>query len=552
MLAEPGGGDDVLEEATILLSNAAHFFVYLEGNRKYLDEEALLPWREVLLDGRGVRQAVLEKLSTLRCADPEAERLRCRWTARLRELVDADDPDLVLRERKLCSSVEQTLHLISCDRAALLARLGTDPGRHAPEAVFFRVISGTGSPATRTKLARAWDRQRDRRADDLVDLVDKMVDLRRMRARKAGHETPLGGTLTRSAISAEEAESFVLEYLGKAVAGHERLGSEIRSVTGCINDPMNHFAYYLRGLTVGVQLPELPLQECLDVAVAVAEGTSGCTLRPDRVGDPHAMTLSVRSSGRLVGQIQVDLVGCPDSRGAQQAPVATLPTGRALCRYRLGPGGQRMLTFDGAHSLFHEFGHAITQVLVGHRRPGPSGLEYLPVERLEDLSEWYEKWVYHPDFTARVSPTAEAARGLATSRRVKLLEFLGTHLQRAVVAALDLDVHGRSHGGLRESFDRLDEKFGIGRHCDLGDLSGYFTRPMFRSNPGMGLVYLWGYAYGAERCTPFLDRPIKELPASGAATGTLASCFDPDLPSERPDVDAVFRFYERGLDGSAA
>ena len=396
---------------------------------------------------------------------------------------------------------------------------------------------------------------------ELADLVDQMVDLRRIRARRHGYDTPLRETLARCTISEDEAESFLGAYLRQAVGGHERLTSGIRAATGCTDDPMNHFAYYLRGLTAGTELPLLPLQGCLDVASSVTETVFGCTLRPEDGGSRHVITLSARSGGRRVGTIQVDLLGIGDDKdGPRGTPAArpdasraddpVLPVGHVLCRYQLGRGGERLVSFDSAHSILHEFGHAFTQVIIDPRRPGLSGLEYLPVERLEDLSLWFEKWVYHPELTARVAPSADATRGLEMSQRVKMLEFLSTHLQRSVVAALDFDMHRRADGGIRDSFRRLDDEFGIAQYCDLGDHLWPFTWPMYRSNPGAGLVYLWGSAYGAQHFAPFLGLGLADIPSAGAFTDVFGSCFDPNLTSERPDIGAVLRFYDSGLAGA--
>lgn len=388
-----------------------------------------------------------------------------------------------------------------------------------------------------------------------VDLFDRVVEVRRERARRRGFATPLLETLSRCTISAADVESFVATTLTQAVVDHERLEAEIQAATGCPDEPMNHFAYYLRGLTTGASLPAASLAGCLHVFGTVAERIFGVTV--DCVGTgPAALALAVRAGGWLAGTVRIDLLGPEPGQGdtVHSGPAADgglpPPIGRALCRYQLHEG-ERMLTFDSAHSLFHEFGHALGHVLVRSRRPGPSGLEYLPVERLEDLSLWFEKWVYHADFAARVAPSAELDRGLRLCQRVKMLEFLGTQLQRAVVAALDFDVHRRDSGGFRESFQRLDDAFGISRYCDLGEILWTFAWPMYRSNPGLGVVYPWGGAFGAERFLPFLDMRLAGLPAPETFTATFRSCLDPDLPSVRPDTEAVSRFYHRAFTQTA-
>lgn len=555
-LAAPDTVDNVLGRTTTILANVAHLFVYLEGNRKFLDYASLLPWRDALLENRAFLQAVLDLLSGLVYRDPRDEELRESWTRRLGEIVDGADADLERTERDLLASAEQVVELVAVDRAELLARLGIASGAASPEATFFRVISTTGSAQTRRKLARAWDRQQERRSDELAGLVDRIVGVRRSRARQHGYGTPLRETLGRCHISEDEAEDFLSAYLTEALRAHERLGAAIQSATGCTDDPMVHFPHYLRRISAGTELRLLPVRGCLDLACAVIERLFGYVVRPEDAAGPHVIALSVHSGDRRIGTIQVDMVGVstdttPTIRQDPSATGEVLPVGHLLCRYRTGRDGERLVSFDSAHSMFHEFGHALTHVAIHPPRPGLSGLEYLPVERQEDLSLWFEKWVYHPDFTARVAPSVEAAQGLDMCRRVKMLEFLNTQLQRSVVAALDFDVHRRADGGIWESFRRLDDRFGIARYCDLGDLLWTFTWPMYRANPGASLVYLWGAAYGAQQFSPFLSQRLADLSSSAEVTDAFASCFDPDLPSERPDVGAVLRCYEPGITGAA-
>jgi oligopeptidase A len=157
---------------------------------------------------------------------------------------------------------------------------------------------------------------------------------------------------------------------------------------------------------------------------------------------------------------------------------------------------------------------------------------------------WFEKWVYHPDLAEHLTLRTGEVEGLALAQRVKMLEYRRTHVDRAVTAALDFEVHRRRTGGLRESFAELDERFAISRCCTLGDFPLYFTWPMFQANPGANFAYLWGAADSAARFEPFLAKRIEQAPPPAQTRALFASCFDYDEPSAVPDSGAVFRFYD--------
>jgi oligopeptidase A len=163
---------------------------------------------------------------------------------------------------------------------------------------------------------------------------------------------------------------------------------------------------------------------------------------------------------------------------------------------------------------------------------------------------WFEKWIYHPQFAASLSLTPEEREGLILCQRIKALEYKRTHVERAITAALDFEVHRRTNSGLKDSFRRMDERFAISRYCSLGDFPVYFTWPMFQANPGANFAYLWGAADSAEKFMPFMQQRIEEISSPAEVRASFSSCFDFDEPSTEPDSQAVFEFYDSllGLD----
>jgi oligopeptidase A len=344
----------------------------------------------------------------------------------------------------------------------------------------------------------------------------------------------------------------VADYVTQAIGGHDLLRDEIRTATDSPDDPMNHFAHYVRQITAGSALPLIPVRACVDLGRAVIEDVFGLEVTSL---DPAATTvirLSLTRHGKATGAIHVEMKSAgpapslPVARPLSSGGIAAgpeLPVGRCLARYQLDEHGVQVMNLEAAHSLLHEFGHAVNHVLLAERRPGVTGLDYLPVERLEDLSAWFEKWAFHDELLRYTDFSAEQTRGLLVSRQVKMLEFLSTHLRRAVVGALDLQVHSEPVG-IQEAFQRLIGQHDIEGYCALGDVLEYFVRPLFRAHPGCaGLTYLWSYAFGAERFEPFCAVTLQTAGAR-LSDDLLRSCFVPSEVSVRPDVSAVRRFYE--------
>ncbi|MEU1513183.1 hypothetical protein ABZ490_13640 [Streptomyces sp. NPDC005811] len=491
---------------TTVLANTAHVFVYLDGNRRYIHDSHLTSYQEAL-------DADVEKLSTA-LPGPWGVALRAYATA----LVGQREEDALL------SAVNAVRAQLTADRVDLLSRLGV-PVPGGPEAAFARLIGGINAAGSRKKLATAWDRLSDKHLPDLTAAVDRVIDARWSRVRAAGHASPLAATLLRSRLDEYAAEEFLVDYLQRAVATHRDLEATVGATTGCTDDPMNHFAFYLNSLVSGQRMPLIPLSACVNTAVKVIETVFGH--RVVREGEAEALVLSLHSADGPSGAIQVD---CVPSVGVRVPTLPMdLPIGRALARCRNTDDG-RVLTFEAARSLMHEFGHAVNHVLLNPRQPGLTGVEYLPVERLENLSAWFEKWVYHPHFAARV-PEPERSR-MPLAARIKSTEFRATQLQRAVVAMVDFRVH-QSKISVTNAFQQVLAEYGMEGRCHLGDLLPHFGAQVFRVHPGLaGLCYLWSYAYGAE---------VFRLTDPREA---LRSCVDPDLPSVHPDTTAMGSWNE--------
>lgn len=485
----------------MVLANMAHLFVYLDGNRGHVNDSHLTPYWNAL-------EADIEKLSSA-LSDP--------WDAALRAYFVALAGKR--EEEALLCCMSGVRGQLAASRTALLSRLGVSISG-GPEATFARLIGHLDSAESRTKLAKAWDRLSDNHLPELAAATDRVIGARWSRARAAGHDSPLAFTLLGSRLDEHAAGEYLVDYLVSAADAYRTLEAEVGKATGCSEDPMNHFATYLNGIASGQPRPLIPLSACVDTAVEVIETVFGH--RVVLKDETDTVVLSLWSPQRLSGVIQVDCVPAVGARDPVMA--AGIPIGRALARCR-NTGEGRVLSFEAARSLMHEFGHAVNHVLLNPRRADLTGVRYLPAERLENLSAWFEKWVSHPRFAMRV-PEQERSR-LPLAARIKSTEFLATQLQRAVVAMLDFRLH-RSQTSVTSAFQQIVEEFGVGGCCALSDLLPHFGAPVFRVHPGLaGLCYLWSYSYGAE---------VFRLADPREA---LRSCLDPDMPSLRPDITGI-------------
>lgn len=548
LVSLPAADRENLAEVVAIYNNAAFVHAYAEGNRPYFPVTDLLTSLESLFDDPELRASTLSLLSRVRCADQSAAEVGREWITWLSSVGPAASGDA--EASALRSAADRIPREWERAQDQLLRRLGMRTGPGSSAVLFQRAVNNIADPTVRRKATQVWYRQRDQYMGDLTEVMDRIVAVRRSRASALGFATVLDQTIARCGVSEQEASTFLRGYLAQALDRHAELVADVAQVTGCAEEPMDHFGHYLKTSFKGARLPVFGLEPCLDFLGTIVRRVFGVVLRRVDGARPGVIAMTAGSADRDLGTVYFDLLDNGERYEAGRAPGVpspgspVRPAGRVLCRLHTGTDGTRLLTFESAHSVFHEFGHALNHLLLRRIRPGRTGMDYLPLERIEDLSAWFEKWVYHQDFAAHLGLASGEAAGMETCRRVKKLEFLSTAVERAVVALVDLDVHRRADGGLREAYRRLDAEFGVSAGCDYGAVPIHFTWPMFRSNPGANFAYIWGAAFGAQTFAPFLDRAVSSIRSPDEFSDVFRSCFDRGEPSSTPDVQALFDFYD--------
>jgi oligopeptidase A len=544
--------EDGLIEITAIYNNVAYLFLYLEANDDRIRYEALLSWRAAFHDDSSLTERILDRLLKLRCEHPEVEESRLAYVEQLRSLDRLADTAFDDELKILLAEAKSVIERVRAAEVALLERLGTPVLGARPSALMYQLISSTNSADVREKLSRIWIAQRAGHHSELLRAVDRMVEVRRERSKVRGYQRPVDEILAKCTVGSDAIGSFLQQYMRSAVATHEDLLSKIREVVGERSDLLQHFGYYVRTVVGTFNAPKFSLDDCLSFVFRVAQSVFGLVFERCQAGSDGLITVTVSSSSQTVGEIHFDLWGSDnhtrgnhtrglrnrtDWRGLRQLPVA-----HVFCGFHSTKESDMALTFQNVHSLFHEFGHAINHLLIRKCISNRSGLEYLPLERLEYLSMWFEKWVYHRAFTQALS-YSERER-IQLCQRVKALEYCRTFLERGIIATLDWRIHQCTVGHLEDVFRTLDDSYSLNRQCALDDLLECFTWPMFQANPGANFSYLWGAAFSADRFLFFEPLNLMELSERPGLRRLFDSCFDFESTTQPPSAAALFSFYK--------
>lgn len=555
--------DAIMAEIATIYSNVAYVFLYLDSNADRVDAAELNPWRSAFYDNSSLDRKLERRLASLSCHDVGLERTRTAFLANLttREACKQESKELGL----LFDRIDTERRQARSRTRDLLTRLGAPASAALPEVTAYGLLARTDDSGRREKLARAFRITRDSGLDDIVVAVDALVARRRDGSRDRGYANPFMETLTRCRVGAQDAHRMVEESLQHAVADHDELTRLVADGLGCSGEADSHFPRFVRQRFERQRVPLFPARDVIEVAMSIAGDLFGlafdqCSTRHDNV---LVFDVTRRDGGRA-GELHLDLwdasrksvkantthtLGSPAASSSRSHPIAYIS-----CVFRRDETGADLITFQNVHSLFHEFGHAVNHMLLRDRLPSPTGLEFLPLERIEILSMWFEKWVYHRSFASALGLDGDAADDLYQCQQAKILEYRRTHVDRAVTAALDLMLHDSSELSYESAFAGLDERYSLGDRCHVGDFPGYFSWPMLRANPGAYFSYLWGAASSAAAFLPFLDLPLDSLSDAAISNGLQASlvgCYSFDEPSPVPASGATVSFYLRESDSQS-
>ncbi|MBB4981697.1 M3 family metallopeptidase [Streptomyces nymphaeiformis] len=553
---------DSMVRLMAVYNDVAHVFYTLEARQDHAELERLHSWRRRFHDNPELDDRILRLLLALSCPDPDAEEARLEYVDQLRRARSLDRAGLARAEGLLTEALS-LLGQVREDQRHLLGRLGVADQAARPQLLFYKLTGQADSAATRAKLTAAWRAVGKRHQGPLAEAVDRLIEERRAQSAGEGHTSVLARTLRRARAGESDIETFLHDFLRRAMSGAATLETQTAQAVEVDGPPLDHFAYALRRLTLGARIPSFDLDECLRYVFAVARAALGLELSRTSTEAGGIIEVSARAGGRPAGSLTLDLwdaphktVGANHTHGVRNRTawpgLEQLPAAYVTCRFQRDPRQPGRITFQNLLSLLHEFGHAANHLLIEGRLSFRAGLEYLPPERLEFLSLWFEKWAYHPELARFLSLPGDDVRALDRCRHITMLEYRRSYVERGALALLDFEVHRRGRGTLRETYQRLDEEFGISRHVALGDLLEYFTQPMLLASPGANFHYLWGSADSCARYAPYHALPLAEVEIRPELRRSLGDSFDLDAPSAIPDSGTVFAFFDRSdLEGIA-
>jgi len=224
-------------------------------------------------------------------------------------------------------------------------------------------------------------------------------------------------------------------------------------------------------------------------------------------------------------------------------------------------GEPTLLSFDDAHTLFHEFGHALHGLLSRVRYPSQSGTA-VRRDFVEFPSQVFEHWLTVPATLRRYARHYRTGEPLPDAMLQRLLAAANFNrgfatVEYAACAMLDLDLHARGNPGdldIAAYEKEFVARIGMPPEIGLRHRPAHFQHLFAGSGYAAGYyAYLWaevldadGFAAFTERQDPFdpaLARHLRAIYSAGdtADPMTLYRAFRGREPSIAPLLE------QRGL-----
>jgi oligopeptidase A len=386
-------------ELTTIFDNIAYMFLYLDSNMAYVDASAIEPFREEIFVNPQLDQQMEAQLRSHCFPSPEVEEARQLILANITSKSSAKETKLI----NIVQTANVTLAAMEQARSDFLARLGASTGSGSTAAQFYRLQAETSDSSRRVRLQQAWVQTSRQSNQELSRNIDRLVAHRWSTQNTEG--SVIAADLRRSRLSIPTVWDFITAYLQKSIQDHGDLKQEVLTATGSDSGGLDeHFGRFLTTRYEEIPILKFDLGKCLSYLLHTLDRSYNLTFH--EIPSPYSSIriLQVTRCGTNVGSIHLDLWNRTgkdanitlaarnrlDWNNKRQQPVA-----RISCRFNGNESG--VISFQNVHSLLHEAGHAVNHLLMVNRIPSTSGLDYLPIERLEHMSMWHEKWVFHVD-----------------------------------------------------------------------------------------------------------------------------------------------------------
>ena len=360
--------------------------------------------------GRARMKAIMARLSELGVAFGKSVLAEERdWAMPLDAEGLAGLPeDLVDAAASAASERGREGHVVTLSRSLIEPFLQSSPRRDLRETAF-----------------KAWiARGRNGDANDTRAIIAETLALRRERARLLGYDDYAAFKLETEMAKTPDAARELLDRVW--TAARARAAEEAQALTALaaedgLNGPIEGWDwrfYAERRRTREFELsqsevkPYLPLEGMIAAAFDTAGRLFG--LEFEEIADAPAWHADVRAwavsrGGRPVGVFYGDYFArgskrsgawCSSLRPQHRLDGETLPVVVNVCNFAKPSAGPALLTFDDAETLFHEFGHALHNLLSDVTYPSVSGTS-VARDFVELPSQLFEHWLREPETLAR-------------------------------------------------------------------------------------------------------------------------------------------------------
>jgi peptidyl-dipeptidase Dcp len=420
-------------------------------------------------------------------------------------------------------------------------------------------------------------------------LVREIVELRAEQARLLGYANyaayRLADTMAKTPEAAEDLLRRVWEPAKQKAAEERAELTELARADG-LNEPVapwdwRYYAEQVRqrkyALDEAALKPYFVLANMVEAAFDTAGRLFGVEFvaRPDCPvyhPDVRAFEVHDKASGQPIGLFLHDNFARPGKRsGAWMSSYRLQETldGEVLPivvnNNNFVRAEPTLLSFDDAHTLFHEFGHALHGLLSRVRYPSQSGTA-VRRDFVEFPSQVFEHWLTVPETLRRYARHYQTGEPLPEATVARLLAAANFNrgfatVEYAACALLDLDLHSRPEPGDLD-IDAYEQEFltGIGMPPEIGlrHRPAHFQHLFAGSGYAAGYyAYLWAEVLDADGFAAFTDKGDAFDRALAAKLRAIYSAGDTEDPmtlyrafrGREPSIAPLLK--QRGLAASA-
>lgn len=337
------------------------------------------------------------------------------------------------------------------------------------DAVYVPFMKHCPDRAARERLYRA----RATRAPENAARIDRLLALRREEAALLGYSTYAELSFaSKSAPSVAAAEKMIAELAAASLPIAQKENAALRAFAGTDDlQPwdVSYWAERLREKEYAYSEEELShyfnLPVVLEGLFALAHRLFGVTVEAADWMVPvwHKDVRFFRvkdAAGEVLAHFYFDPYSRPETKqggawmneirnrdrradGSVVKPLALLCCNQALP----DKDGNAFMRFTEVETLFHEFGHALQQMLTRVDDTAAAGISLVEWDAVEIASQFMENWCLDASFTDRYAHDAVTkvpipAELLTKVRAAKNYRAANATLRQLVFASVDLELHG--------------------------------------------------------------------------------------------------------------